>query len=33
MMEVKPASSQNCTSAGHHPVSISLSKDEGASII
>jgi len=33
MMKVKTASSQYCTSAGHHPIGISLSKDEGASII
>ncbi len=33
MMEVKAASSQHCTPAGHHPVCILFSKDEGAGVI
>ena len=33
VMKVEAASSQHRTAAGHHPVCILLSKDEGASIV
>ena len=33
MMKVKAAGSQHCAAAGHHPVCILLSKDEGAGVI